>query len=397
MSLGGTLISQGIQSFVRWSTPTRCYASDLRRARRFLFLQFETALGTAVHATPLYEGLRKAVPDAHVAVLANGIPFEVLKYNPHIDRLVLTPHPLKNWMAPLGFFLTNVRRHRADLDCLLTDSGNARSRFHLLGLLSGVPCRLGFKVPWDFNHVSLSYDANQSVLHNNLRLIGLLGHSCEPAEPAVYFTSAELDQARGLLERQGISQRKPLVAFQTQTSGGEPNQWFEDRFIALVDALYEQARPQMVFLGTKAEITRVEALRKGLRAPSFSIAGGTDIPGLAAFLSGCDLLVTLDTGTMHVGRAVRVPMVVIAHGKAPAHEWLPPAAEHIRVLRRAGVECTPCRTNPCVTRECMRRIQVPEVLDAILEQMAKFPFSSAARQARVSRGLRPANYPRSSL
>src|SRR5262249_36798251 len=160
---------------------------------RFLFLQYETALGTAVHATPLYEALRKAVPDAYVAVVASGIPFEVLRYNPHIDTLTLTPHPLKNWSASLRYFLTKVRHHRAQFDCVMTDSGNGRSHLHLLALLSGIPCRLGFKVPWDFNHASLSYDPNQSVLHNNLRLLGLLGYSYELVEPAVYFTRAELD------------------------------------------------------------------------------------------------------------------------------------------------------------------------------------------------------------
>jgi ADP-heptose:LPS heptosyltransferase len=397
VSFGAALIGQGIQSFVRRSKSKSISVSGLRSARRFLFFHYETALGTAVHGTPFYEALRKAVPDAEVSVLANGIPFEVLKHNPHIDKLVPTPHPLKNWVTSLRFFLTKVRPCRADFDCVITDSGNGRSRLHVLALLSGVPCRLGFKVPWDFNHASLGYDENQSVLHNNLRLIELLGHSYEPAEPAVYFTQAELEQVQRHMQRQGISQNKPLVAFQTQTSGGEPNQWFEDRFITLADALYKQTRAQLLFLGTNSEISRIEALRNRMRAPSFSAAGSTDIPGLAALLSSCDLLVTLDTGTMHVGRAVKVPMVVIAHGKAPQHEWLPPSAEHIRVLRREDVDCTPCRTSPCPTRECMRKIQVPEVLEAISAHLQKFPFSATARQSRVSQALRQARNSRPSV
>jgi ADP-heptose:LPS heptosyltransferase len=388
MSFGGALIGQGIQSFMRWSSSKEVRACELRTARRFLFLQYETALGTAVHATPLYEALRKAVPDAHVAVVASGIPFEVLRYNPHVDTLALTPHPLKNWTASLGYFLTKVRHQRAEFDCVMMDSGNGRSRLHLLALLSGIPCRLGFKVPWDFNHASLSYDSNQSVLQNNLRLLEVLGHSYEAVEPAVYFTQAELDHVKQLLKHKGIVENKPLVAFQTQTSGGEPNQWFDDRFIALADALYQQIGAQMIFLGAGSEISRVEALRAQMHAPSFSTAGCTDIPGLAALLSRCDLLVTLDTGTMHVGRAVKVPMVVIAHAKAPAHEWLPPATEHIRVLRRADVDCSPCRNTPCASRECMRRIQVSEVLEAVLAHLQKFPCSATARESRVSRWLR---------
>src|SRR5262245_59917439 len=184
MGFGGSLIGQGIQSFVRWSTP-KGGAAGLRRARRFLFFQYETALGAAVHATPVYEALRKAVPDAHIAVLSHEIPSEVLKHNPNIDVLALTPHPFKNWLVSLQFFIGRVRRRRTDFDCVVTDSGNGRFRLHLLAIVSGVPLRVGFRIPRDFNHASLSYDPDQSLIHNNLRLLELLGHSYEPAEPAV--------------------------------------------------------------------------------------------------------------------------------------------------------------------------------------------------------------------
>jgi ADP-heptose:LPS heptosyltransferase len=397
MSLGGALIDHGVQTFARWYTPKGARPTRLRNARRFLFLQYEIALGTAVHATPVYDALRKAVPDAHIAVLSNGIPFEVLKYNPNIDNLSQTPHPFKNWLASLRFFAAKVRRQRAAFDCVILDSGNRRFRLHVLALLSGVPLRLGFKIPRNFNHASLNYDPDQSVSRNNLRLLDLLGHPCDPTEPAVYYSRAEVDRVQQLLERQGVSLNKPLVAFQTQTSGGEPNQWFDDRFIALADTLHHKTGVQTVFLGAKSEISRVQMLRSRLRTHSFSVAGCTDIPGLAALLSACDLLVTLDTGTMHVGRAVKVPMVVLAPGKNPEHEWLPPAAEHIRVIRHANTDCLPCRTTTCSTRECMKRIQVPEVLEATLLHLQKFPRSNAARHSRVSQALSSCGSRESSL
>lgn len=363
---------------------------QLRRARRFLFLQYETALGTAVHATPVFEALRKAVPEARIAVLSNGIPHEVLQYNPHIDSVVSTPHPMKHWVGAIRYFLFKVRPHRRQFDCVITDSGNRRSRLQLLSVLAGIRCRVGFRARYSFNHASVAYNPDTSILQNNLGLLGVLGHPFDQIEPSVFFTDSNVREITELFQQQGVSLSQPLVVFQTQTSGGEPNQWFEDRFVELADRFCQQTHAQIVFVGAKAEIARIESIRGAMKVPSFSAAGYTNIPGLAALLGMCDLLVTLDTGTMHVGRAVKVPMVVVAHAKAPEHEWLPPATEHIRVIRRSDVDCTTCRTARCLTRECMRRIKVSDVLEAALFHLQRFPVSIEARQTRLARCLRPA-------
>jgi len=374
------------------ATLKQSLTNELRAARRFLFLQYETALGTAVNATPVFEALRKAVPEAQVTVLSSGVPYEVLTNNPYVDSLISTPHPLKDWIGGVGFFLTNVRRRRREFDCVITDSGNRRSRLQMLCILSGIRYRVGFEARYTFNHASASYDPDKSILQNNLNLLSVLGHSCSHIEPSVFFTDSDIRGVCELCEGHAISLDRPVVAFQTQTSGGEPNQWFEDRFIQLADGFYQKARAQIVFVGTNSEVDRIQSIRRSMRAPSFSVAGRTTIPRLAALLSLCDLLVTLDTGTMHIGRAVKVPMLVIAHAKAPVNEWLPPTAEHIRILRRTDVDCTPCRTAPCVTRECMRRIQVTEVLDAALAHLEKFPSCAAARQDRLSRSVQASGH-----
>jgi ADP-heptose:LPS heptosyltransferase len=357
-------------------------------ARRFLFLQYETALGTAVHATPTYEALRKAVPDAVITVLSSGLPYDVLKYNPNIDSIIRTPHPLKEWGKAVRFFLTRLWKTRKAYDCVITDSGNRRSCFALLAFLTGVRRRIGFETSLNLNHASLAYDPDKSVLANNLSLIEALGYACEQVEPTVFCSPRETEEVDSLIREQGIAEGLPLVALQTQTSGGEPNQWYDDRFIEFADSFYESSKAQIIFVGTKSEQRRIEAIRGAMRAPSYSAVGRTDIPGLAALLSRCDLLVTLDTGTMHVGRAVNVPMVIIAPAKNPEHEWLPPHSENIRVLIRQDIACARCKKTFCATRECMDAIHPNEVLEAALQHLRKFPPSATARQSRLSRRLR---------
>ncbi|GEM_PF-836923 len=393
MGLLKTYAIRRAQTAVRWLEEAEAQKPALRSARRFLFLQYETALGTAVHATPLYEALRKAVPDVEITVACSGLPFEVLKYNPNINALLRTPHPLTRWGQAAAFFLTRVRKIRDDYDCVVTDSGNRRSRVGLLALLTGVRRRVGFQTTCDFNHASIAYDLDKSVLGNNLSLMKILGHFHESVEPSVFFSYHEVKQAGSLLREQGWDGGTALVAVQTQTSGGEPNQWYDDRFVQLADLLYESTKAHIVFVGARAEQGRIEGIRSAMRAPSHSAAGCTDIPGLAALLSMSDLLITLDTGTMHVGRAVNVPMVVIAPAKNPEHEWLPPASEHIRVLIRRDIACARCRKTYCATRECMDEISTGEVFEAATQQLRKFPPSQVERQGRVARRLCRKNCP----
>lgn len=378
---------EGFKRLARGLRGAKVPTGNLRAARRFLFLQYETALGTAVHATPVFEALRQAIPDATITVACQGLPYQVLQHNPNIDVLIRTPHPLKQWVRTVAFFATNVRPARRQYDCVVTDSGNRRSCIAFLAFLSGVPKRIGFETTYDFNQTSIAYNSNLSVLANNLQVLDALGHRYRPPEPVVFFSQSDVERVGSLLSSQGCSEDRPLIAFQTQTSGGEPNQWYDDRFSELADKLYPSSKAQILFVGAQSEIGRIEAIRGSMNSPSFSVAGLTDIPMLAAVLAKCDLLVTLDTGTMHVGRAVNVPMVVIAPAKNPLHEWLPPPAEHICVLIRKEIGCAQCRKLFCATRECMDEIQVGEVLDAAMAHLKRFPPSPSCREVRTRQRL----------
>jgi ADP-heptose:LPS heptosyltransferase len=363
-------------------------APDVASARRFLFLQYETALGTAVMATPVFAALRKAVPDAFIAVACSGLPGEVLKHNPNIDEIHHTPHPRREWPAAARVFLTTLRRKRRRFDCVALDSGNRQFRYSLLAFMTGVRSRVGFDFAGNLNHESISYDADRSILANNLSLLTLFGRRFGETEPAVFFSPTEARAMQQFFHENRIAESGLIVAIQTQTSGGEPNQWYDDRFVEVAEELYAARRAQMIFLGAPHEQERVEKLRSRLRCPSFSAVGRTDIPGLAALLSRCDLLLTLDTGTMHVGRAVGVPMVVIAPAKNPVHEWLPVGQKRFRVLIRKDIGCARCGKNFCATRECMDEISAGEVTAAIHEQLAEFPASGMERARRTAQSLR---------
>jgi ADP-heptose:LPS heptosyltransferase len=362
---------------VRVNPPTK--DEYLASIKSFLFLQYDQALGTAVHATPVFEALKCAVPDAQISVACVGMAHNVLRYNPHISRLIETPHPFDQFFAA-GYVLRRAWPELGGLPvAIVTTTGSSRTRIALLGMLAGPGFRLGFTIARPLYHRVLVYDPMMSQIDNNLRVIGALGHTYEHSEPRVYFSPAEVDSARRMLAGQGINNGKPCAVMVTQVSGGQRTRWRDERFLAVAEHLRARGY-QILFVGASAEARDIDRLRTLLGRTSFSLAGKTDIPTLSAVLCLADLAVALDTGTMHVGRAAELPMVVIAPAWQPAIEWLPLEREHCVVLRGPDLPVMP-------PDYCIDEVSSAQAIAAIDRLLKKFPPSPEARHARIRLNL----------
>lgn len=356
-----------------------------QQSQRLLFLQYQTAVGSAVHATPVFEAIKRATPDRYIAVACNGITYEVLKYNPHIDEVILTRHAFKTFFGALRDFIA-LRFCAEPFDVALTDYANARTKIALQGLAAGARRRIGFTLSPEIYHDVLDYDPTESFLGNNLRLLSLLGLPQVHVEPKVAFSSTDHAHTGTLLRDAGLLDGRPIIAFVTQTSGGHPKRWQNERFAELADRLAASRNCHTVFVGTRQEGAEIEKIRALMKAPSVSFAGMTTITELAALFARCDLVITLDTGPLHVARAAGVPGVVIAPEWLPPLEWLPLNLETFEIVMGAlppGYE----PGSPPRYPEFIDAVEVPEVFERIDRLLLRFPPSEAARQARIDRSL----------
>jgi ADP-heptose:LPS heptosyltransferase len=362
--------------------------AHLSSIRRLLFLQYETALGTAVNATPVFEAVKRSRPEASIAVACHPLTRELLKYNEFIDELIVTTHPDRGFIRAGCELALRTRKLGHSFDCALTDGGNQKSRLALMMLGVRAKLRMGFTNAKELYHQALEYDREQSVLQNNLRLLDLLGLSKCDAKPRAFFSRRELDVTMQLLATNGLLDGRPVVALSTQTSEGQPwKRWFNERFAAVADRISELLRAHILFVGTASEDAAIASIQRQMQHRSVSLAGETNITELAALLCHCDLMVTLDTGTMHVARAIELPMVVIAAAWQPAHEWLPLGVEGITILRYEDPACRTCSISCSPTRLCMERIAVGDVVDAVEVLMARYPASQDRRRQRISNSL----------
>jgi len=349
-----------------------------------LFLQYESALGAAALATATFAAIKSARPDLRIAVAASGLPLELLRASPHIEELIKTPHAVKSFWAALVFYLRAFSSRRRDFSYVITDISQARRKIAFLALSSGARFRIGLSPTPELFHVALKQDKRRSNLDNNLDIVRALGLDVITAEPAIHFTSDDLAKVEAILA-EAPAVVGPRIAVIANSSKGHPNEWFDDRWTELIRRLQHRLDAQIIFVGAKGDAPQIERIREAAGVPTFSAAGRTDLPQLAALLALCDLVVTIDTGGLHVARAVNAPAVVLANAAQPDNWWLPPKTDpRFRILRHGDVPCALCLKFACATRECMQESTVDMVEQAVIDHLAAFPASVEARAKRAA-------------
>lgn len=152
-------------------------------------------------------------------------------------------------------------------------------------------------------------------------------------------------------------------------SNARSRRWDADRYAEVARGLAAGGVRVVVF-GTPAEAALTKQVAGDV---ALDMGGRTDLPMLAAALAGCDILVTNDSGPMHLAAAAGTRTLVVS-GPADTEETAPGGSGHV-YLQRLDLPCVPCVRNECprrgagfilteAERECLRLIQAADVLAA---------------------------------
>jgi ADP-heptose:LPS heptosyltransferase len=343
-----------------------------------LILEYLLPLGCCVHLTPVYEAIKSAKPSVEITVATRGLGLSLLRHNPFIDHLIETPDPLTSTVHAAKALRSELERRRIKPECILTGASDKRSRIALMALLTSHAWRGGFTLHPEMYQRSLVYEKNRSLIDNNLRLASLVGGSPDHREPRVFFSPSDAAAATELVMEvnpNGI----PLVLFVTQNSGGQSTGWHVERFAEVIRHADEVLGCAVGYVGTVADREPIEKIREQAGGIGISLAGRTSVTQLAALLALSDAVVSLDTGTMHVGRAVGVPMAVIGPSWQRPIEWLPLGIPQTRILRGSDREDVPPGYQ-------LDEVQAGDVIAALDSLLAAYPPSAASRQQRLQAG-----------
>jgi ADP-heptose:LPS heptosyltransferase len=356
----------------------RSAAVEPEKVKQVLVLEYMLPLGTCVHLTPFFEALKLCRPDVAITVATRGMGLQVLRHSPYVDRLIDTPDPLTDLKGAVLSLRRSLRRLKLEPDCVLTGASDQRRRIALLGLFAVSGWRGGYTLRPTLYQRPLEYDWNASLIHNNLKLAGLFGCEPERMEPRVFFSKENAETALALV-REVNPEGRPLVAMVTQNSGGQATGWHTERFVRVIRHAAEFGCA-VVYVGTSGDAAAIEGIRVAAGGGGASVAGRTNVTELAAVLAMSDAMVTLDTGTMHVGRAVKTPMVVLGPSWQKPTEWLPLGVENVRILRGVDRDAVPDGYR-------LDEISAESVIEALDDLLRTYPASVKARTDRVEQSL----------
>ncbi len=342
------------------------YEELRRRVERILIIKLR-AIGDVILTTPVIENLRAAFPEAEIIFLTERAAEAVVKDHPDLDdvwifdRSYIASLPPHQALAENWRFLRQIRSRRFDL--VFDLFGNPRSA--VMTRFSGAPVRVGF----DFRGRKFAYNVvvppRGDRVHEVRFNLDALDHLGIPiVSSRLYIPLSDLDEAFAEeFWNRTFSGAAPVVGLSV-SGGWYTKRWPLEKFARLADRLVQQFDARILLLWGPGERSDVERVQK-LMQQAAVIAPLTDLKQLAAILKRLDLMVSNDSGPMHLAAAVGVPVVGIYGPTLPQLQG--PWGKGHRTVRLEGLDCLGCNGVTCriETHDCMQQLGVEPVLAAV--------------------------------
>jgi ADP-heptose:LPS heptosyltransferase len=314
-------------------------------------------------------------------VATRGLGISLLRHHRFIDHLIETPDPFASPLSTARSLRASLVHRALDPDLIATGASDRRFGIAALAFSAWPAVRGGFTLYPELYHRPLQYDPSRSLIDNNLQLAELAGASSEHREPRVFFSTADLDKARAMAQS-AHQQSRPLAIFVTQNSGGQRTGWYTARFAEVIRYAHYELGCEVAYVGTDKDSEPIAAIRKAADGIGTSFAGRTSVTELAALLCLSDVAVSLDTGTMHIGRAVGLPLVVLGPSWQAPIEWLPLGVPNVTILRGPDID----RRN-IPEGYLLDEIDSPSVCAALHDLLRRYPPSESARSERIAASI----------
>lgn len=336
--------------------------------RRILVLQL-SRMGDLLQTGPMLRGLRREWPDADITLVVADV-FASTPLPPRLfDRLVVFPYtalatglvgPDADWRAQLQ----RLEAFVADLGDAYDLAVNVTHSDLSSYLMAILPARLkrGSVITPDrrtavlgawMQYVWANAKSRSLACFNLVDLYTwAAGVSCDREGLEIAVSESAQGVAAGWLASEGLS-GVPILALQLGASE-EGKRWPAERFAAMADLLPPESGA-ILLVGTESERPLAARFKAVARRSVHDAVGATTVEQLAALLGRCRLLITNDTGTMHVATAVGTRVMAISTGPVFVHETGPYGTGHLVV--EPAIDCFPCATqSDCHHYACHSRL-----------------------------------------
>jgi heptosyltransferase-2 len=344
----------------RWKTPRPnfllgkykrgVFLTENARLKPFrILIRSSNWLGDAVMSVPAVRAIKGGRPDAHVSVAVPEKLAPLWKLVPEVDEIIALPS--KSVLTAARLF-----RRQPPFDVAILFPNSLRSALEVF--LARIPRRVGFAGHWRrwLLNQRPRPAVPRAIVHQTYKyfqLASLAGAKIEPRFAAA--NSIKGDRAHLKL------------AMSPGAEYGPAKRW--PRFAEVAEEISARFPVQWILFGTSGDAVVGGVIAGRLGDKCVNRIGQTTLQQLIGELRDCDLLLTNDTGTMHLAALLQIPTVSIFGSTEPLRSG--PLGHGHRILRH-HVECSPCFLRECpLDFRCMHEVTSAEVIAAIEKMISK--------------------------
>ena len=338
-------------------------------------------LGDVLLTTPAFHAVKAALPNASLTLLASSIGAQVAALNPDIDDVIVYPAP---WMDPWRKMPQDSEREQrmiAELKARHFDGAIIFTSFRqsplpsaYLCYLADIPLRVAASIDGPGSLLTTRHKHPDTIIHeveHNLNLVRVLGMDTNERDLVLVVPDEAQRDVAQLLDTSSI--HRPLVVVHPGcTMPARTYPW--EMYVEVVDLLVEHMGAFVVVTGANDERPLVEQILGRVKAENrhatLAMAGTLPFPQFCALLQTADLVVTNNTGPMHVAAAVKTPVIALFALTNPPEQWGPWHVPHRQMYH--DVPCRICYSRICpIQHECLRMVSPQMVVDASMALLAE--------------------------
>lgn len=323
-------------------------------------------IGDVVLSTPVIKAVRDAYPDSHIAMMVRPHAREIVEGNPYLSEVIIYDKGGAHKGIAGNFkFIQELKAKKFDIAIAL----HPTARTHMVLSLAGIPERIGYdrKAGWLLTK-KIPHTKQFGMKHEIDYTLDILKYiGIEPKARALYMPTNDASERKieEILKENGVRDSDILTAIHPGASCAS-KRWSIANFADVANGLIEKYGVRVAVISGSNDKHFGDKLASLIKKGCINLSGKTGIGDIASLLRRARLFISNDSGPVHVGCAVGVPVIAIFgrsdRGLSP-ERWGPSGRRDVVLHKNVG--CEICYAHNCrLAFKCLDSITPAEVLDA---------------------------------
>lgn len=321
-------------------------------------------IGDGVMSLPALEALRARYPSAEIVLVVKPWVADLYDHHPAVNRSILYD-PAGEHRGPRGFMklVDQVRSEHFDMALLFQNAFHAA----WMAWCSRIPVRIGYGLECRGPLLTDSIPVPPPALYGHqsnyyLQLLfraGLVERVAPVERIRLSIQNSEKTWAARQLKVLGLGGPRFLVGLTPGAAFGPAKRWQLERYADLADRLIGALNADVLIFGSRAERPLAEEIAHQMSHTPTLVTGETTLRQFMALLAQCRLVITNDSGPMHLAAALGLPVVAVFG--STDERATGPVSPLARIVKHP-VACSPCGLRECpIDFRCMKAVTVDEV------------------------------------